>query len=54
MLPDIGLLELFIVAVVILIVIGPAQMPDAARKAGKFIGKAKRMVDNFIKSFDME
>lgn len=52
MLPDIGFLELFIVFVVILVVIGPAQMPDAARKVGKFVGKTKKMVDNLIKNFN--
>jgi sec-independent protein translocase protein TatB len=52
MLPDIGFLELFIVFVVVLVVIGPAQMPDAARKVGKFVGKIKKMADNFMKSFN--
>ncbi len=52
MLPDIGFLELFIVLFVILVVIGPAQMPDAARKVGMVVGKIRKMIDNFIKSFD--
>ena len=43
---DIGFWELGIIAVVALLVIGPERLPSVARAAGKWIGTAKRFVNN--------
>ncbi|MFP8968044.1 Sec-independent protein translocase protein TatB [Pokkaliibacter sp. CJK22405] len=43
---DIGFTELLVVGVVALLVLGPERLPVAARTAGLWIGKLKRMVQN--------
>lgn len=51
---DIGFLELIIIAVIGLLVLGPERLPVAARKAGKMIGKARRMVSQFSQEIDRQ
>ncbi len=41
---DIGFWEITIIGVMALIVLGPERLPGAARTAGKWVGKARRMV----------
>lgn len=49
---DIGFLELVVVAVVALLVFGPERLPKVARDAGRWVGRARRMVNQF--SSEME
>lgn len=39
---DIGFLEMFLVAVVALLVLGPDKLPGAVRMAGLYLGRIKR------------
>ena len=41
---DVGFWELALISVVALIIIGPERLPDAARVAGLWIGKGRRML----------
>ena len=41
--PEIGPLEILVVAVVALIVFGPEKLPEMGRKAGTFIASVRRM-----------
>lgn len=43
---DIGSLEILIILIIALMVIGPARMPEVARKIGQFSGKAKRFMNS--------
>lgn len=52
MFPDIGGVELIIVAVVALLVVKPKDLPVMMRKVGEFMGKARRMAADFRASFE--
>ena len=52
MFPDIGGVELIIVAVVALLVVKPKDLPVMMRKVGEFMGKARRMASDFRASFE--
>ncbi len=41
---DIGFLEILVILIIALMVIGPARMPEVARKIGQFTGKTKRFI----------
>ncbi|MBT5231511.1 MAG: twin-arginine translocase subunit TatB [Methylococcales bacterium] len=43
---DVGFFELLLIAIVALLVIGPERMPAFARTAGKWVGRAKRAVND--------
>ena len=43
---DVGFTELVLIAVLGLIVVGPERLPTAAKKAGAWIGRAKRTFNN--------
>jgi sec-independent protein translocase protein TatB len=43
---DIGFSELAVVAIVALLVIGPERLPGVARTVGKWVGAARRFVNN--------
>ena len=43
---DFGLGELLLVGVVALIVLGPERLPQAARTAGRLVGKLQGFVNN--------
>lgn len=51
---DIGFLELVLIAVLALLVLGPERLPHAARAAGKWVGKAKRMASNLTDEVDRQ
>lgn len=51
---DIGFLELVIVGIIGLLILGPERLPVAARKTGRWIGKARRMVSQFSNEIDRQ
>jgi len=51
---DMGFLELLLIGVIGLIVLGPERLPVAARTAGRWLGKAKRMVSQFSSEIDKQ
>ena len=50
--PEIGPMELLVVAVIALIVFGPEKLPDMARKAGNFMADVRRMASDVRTDFD--
>lgn len=52
MLPDVGGMELLVIAAVALIVVGPKDLPVMLRKLGEFMGRIRRMAADFRASFD--
>ncbi|MDX1633317.1 MAG: Sec-independent protein translocase protein TatB [Marinobacter sp.] len=51
---DIGFLELLICGVIALLVLGPERLPTAARTAGRWIGKTRRLVSQFSSELDRQ
>ena len=51
---EIGFWELIVVGVVAMIVVGPEQLPGLARKAGFWLGKARRMIAEVKAEVDRE
>lgn len=51
---DIGFIELVICAVIALLILGPERLPAAARTAGRWVGGARRMVNQFTSELDRE
>lgn len=51
---DLGFLELFLCGVIALLVLGPERLPAAARAAGHWIGKARRMTRQFSDELDRQ
>lgn len=49
---DIGWSELLLVLVVALVVVGPKDLPRLIRMVGRWVGKARRMADQFRAGFD--
>lgn len=43
---DIGFWELILIAIIVLVVIGPERLPKVARTAGLWVGQARRMAAN--------
>lgn len=41
---DINFAELAVIGVVALVVVGPKKLPEVARTAGRWVGKARRMI----------
>jgi sec-independent protein translocase protein TatB len=52
MVPGIGGGELVLIAVVALVVVGPKDLPKLLRQLGRFVGKMRRMADDFRTSFE--
>ena len=52
MVPGVGGGELVVIAIVALVVVGPKDLPKLLRELGKFVGKMRRMADEFRQSFD--
>lgn len=51
---DIGFLELCIIGIVALLVIGPERLPGAARTAGQWVGKARRLLSSIQHEIETE
>ncbi len=51
--PQIGPLEILIVAVLALIVFGPDKLPEMARSVGKGVTQLKRMATDVKSEFDL-
>lgn len=51
---DIGFVELLICGIIALLVLGPERLPGAARAAGRWVGGARRMVNQFTSELDRE
>lgn len=51
---DFGFWELAIVMVVALLVVGPERLPQLAGQAGKWIGKAKRVLEGIRSDIESE
>ena len=52
MLPEVGGMELLVIAAVALIVVGPKDLPMLLRKLGQFVARLRSMADDFRASFD--
>ncbi|MBO66983.1 MAG: twin-arginine translocase subunit TatB [Acidiferrobacteraceae bacterium] len=51
---DVGFWEVAIIALIALLVIGPDRLPKAARTAGLWVGRARRMVAQVKSDIDRE
>ena len=51
---NIGMTELLAFGIIALLVLGPEKLPEAARFAGRWYGKIKRMVSNVQADLDRE
>ena len=51
---DVGFLEIVIIAAVALVILGPERLPRAARTAGLWVGRARRMVAEVKTDIDRE
>jgi len=52
MLPEVGMPELVVIAIVALIVVGPKDLPVLLRRFGQFMAKLRGMASEFRASFD--
>ena len=43
----VGIQELVIIGVIFLIIFGPSKLPGMARDLGRFVGEARRSIDEF-------
>jgi sec-independent protein translocase protein TatB len=51
---DVGFWEILLILVLALVVIGPERLPGAARKAGYFVGKARRYIEGVRSEVESE
>tara|TARA_Y100000766_G_C18605792_1_gene458933 strand:- start:123 stop:464 length:342 start_codon:yes stop_codon:yes gene_type:complete len=51
---DVGFLEIVIIAAIALVVLGPERLPRAARTAGLWVCRARRMVADVKRDIDRE
>ncbi|MEM7207842.1 MAG: Sec-independent protein translocase protein TatB [Pseudomonadota bacterium] len=51
---DIGFWEMCLITVVGLLVVGPERLPDVARKVGRWVGQAQRMIANVKSDINRE
>ncbi len=51
---DVGFWELALISVVALLILGPERLPQAARTAGLWVGKARRMLREVKSDIDRE
>lgn len=52
MLPEVGMSELVVIAIVALIVVGPKDLPMLLRRFGQFMARLRSMAAEFRASFD--
>lgn len=51
---DVGFWEILLILVLALVIIGPERLPGAARKAGFFVGKARRYIEGVRSEVEQE
>ena len=51
---DVGFWEILFILVIALVIIGPERLPGAARKAGYFVGKARRYIEGVRSEVESE
>ncbi len=51
---DVGFWEILLILVMALVIIGPERLPDAARKVGLFVGKARRYIEGVRTEVEQE
>ena len=51
---DVGFWEILLILVLALVVIGPERLPGAARKAGFYVGKARRYIEGVRSEVESE
>jgi sec-independent protein translocase protein TatB len=51
---DVGFWEILLILILALVVIGPERLPSAARKAGYFVGKARRYIEGVRSEVESE
>ena len=51
---DVGFWEILFILVLALVIIGPERLPSAARKAGFFVGKARRYIEGVRSEVESE
>ena len=51
---DVGFWEVLFILVLALVIIGPERLPGAARKAGFFVGKARRYIEGVRSEVESE
>jgi sec-independent protein translocase protein TatB len=51
---DIGFWELALIGVLALVVLGPKRLPEAARTAGKWVGKLRAFIANVQRDIDRQ
>lgn len=51
---DVGFWEILLILVLALVIIGPERLPGAARKAGFFVGKARRYIEGVRNEVEQE
>ncbi len=51
---DVGFWEILLILVLALVIIGPERLPAAARKAGYFVGKARRYIEGVRSEVESE
>ena len=51
---DVGFWEILLILILALVVIGPERLPGAARKAGYFVGKARRYIEGVRNEVESE
>ncbi len=51
---DVGFWEILLILILALVVIGPERLPGAARKAGVFVGKARRYIEGVRSEVESE
>lgn len=51
---DVGFWEVLLILVMALVIIGPERLPGAARKAGFFVGKARRYIEGVRSEVESE
>jgi len=51
---DIGFFELILIAIVVLVIVGPERMPGFARKTGRLLGRFKRALSDVKQEINNE